>query len=106
MAVTNEQILAEIADYRSVYGRPCPANHLTAKFGDEVLTTIAMLKKAGTIVGKRGRTGGLVPADAASTVASTSEADGESVADQFAALAAKLAEDAPSDEIAADAANG
>lgn len=104
MAITTEQVLAEISEYREANARPCPANHLTAKFGDEVLGVIASLKKAGTIVGKRGRTGGLVPADAAtSTVESTSEADGESVADQFAALAAKLAEDAGSDEIAANA---
>lgn len=96
MAVTTEQVLAEISEYRSTYGRPCPANYLTAKLGDEALGIIASLKKAGTLIGKRGRTGGLVPADGAP--AETGTADGESVADQFAALAAKLAaEDGTSD---------
>ncbi len=90
MAITNEQVLSAISEYRSENGRPCPANYLVSKFGDEVLDTIASLKKAGTVVGKRGRTGGLVPADAApATEAAPAESD---VADQFAALAARLAE--------------
>lgn len=90
MAITNEQVLSAISEYRSENGRPCPANYLVSKFGDEVLDTIASLKKAGTVVGKRGRTGGLVPADAApATESASAESD---VADQFAALAARLAE--------------
>lgn len=96
MAVTNEQVLVEIAQYRAEHNRPCPANHLTAKFGDEALDIINSLKKAGTLIGKRGRTGGLVPADATNAVtqesAESSDND-ESIADQFAALAAKLAAD-------------
>jgi hypothetical protein len=101
MAITTEQVLSEVSSYRAENGRPCPANHLVAKFGDEVLDTIAALKKDGTLVGKRGRTGGLVPADAtpATTEAATSD---DSVADQFAALAARLAES----EQTADAAIG
>lgn len=93
MAVTTEQVLSEISEYRVANSRPCPANHLTAKFGDEALDIIAALKKAGTIVGKRGRTGGLIPADEAGVSSTADVAAGESVADQFAELAAKLAAD-------------
>lgn len=92
MAITNEQVLSAISEYRSENGRPCPANYLVSKFGDEVLDTIASLKKSGTVVGKRGRTGGLVPADAAPVADSTSSESDSDVADQFAALAARLAE--------------
>ena len=105
MAVTNEQVLAEISDYRSVNGRPCPANHLTAKFGEEALDIISALKKAGTLVGKRGRTGGLVPADTTTDSVSSEDTTTDSVADQFAALAAKLAEDSATADISAEAAN-
>ena len=39
MAITNEQVLSAISEYRSENGRPCPANYLVGKFGDEVLDT-------------------------------------------------------------------
>jgi hypothetical protein len=103
MAVTNEQVLAEVSEYRAANSRPCPANHLTAKFGDEVLDIIKSLKTDGTLIGKRGRTGGLIPADAATVAETPVEGEGESVADQFAALAAKLAADEP---VSADVVNG
>lgn len=103
MAITSEQVLSEISEYREANGRPCPAKHLVEKFGAEVLEVIQTLKDSGTLVGKRGRTGGLVPSDAApaststateeATVEATVESSGDSVADQFAALAAKLAAD-------------
>jgi hypothetical protein len=94
MAVTNEQVLAAISEYREANERPCPAKYLVEKFGDEALDIIAGLKKDGTLVGKRGRTGGLVPAgDTTASAASedTTTDSGESLADQFAALAAQLA---------------
>lgn len=91
MAVTNEQVLAEISSYRAEQNRPCPAKHLTDKFGDDALDIIAALKKDGTLIGKRGRTGGLVPASETSAAAPADADAGESVADQFAELAAKLA---------------
>lgn len=95
MAITNEQVLSAISEYRTANSRPCPAKYLVEKFGEEVTEVIQSLKDSGTLVGKRGRTGGLVPADAlpASNEATT-ESD-SSVADQFAALAAKLASDEP-----------
>lgn len=92
MAITNEQVLSAISEYRSENSRPCPANYLVAKFGEEVLDIISSLKKDGTLVGKRGRTGGLVPADTAGAAATVAADTDESVSDQFAALAAKLAD--------------
>lgn len=102
MAITNEQVLAAVSEYREANSRPCPARYLTEKFGDEALDIVNALKKAGTLIGKRGRTGGLVPADNIAAIDVTPKED-TSVADQFALLASKLAEDG---EISADAANG
>jgi hypothetical protein len=98
MAISNEQVLAAISTYRAEHQRPCPARYLVDLLGEEALDVVAALKKDGTLVGKRGRTGGLVPAG--DTTASASSEDsatdtttdsGESLADQFAALAAQLA---------------
>ena len=102
MAVTNEQVLAAIAEYREANTRPCPARYITDKFGSDALPIIAALKESGAIVGRRGRTGGLVPADATTAANVSSTVTDDSVSDQFAALAAKLA----ADDVSADAANG
>ena len=90
MATTNE-ILVEIAAYTAANGRPCPAKHLSEKFGTGVLDQIAALKKEGKVYGRRGRTGGLVSNEPVSQL----EADntGSDLAAEFAALAEKLAED-------------
>ena len=99
MATTNE-ILVEIAAFTAANGRPCPAKHLTEKFGTGVLDQIAALKKEGKVYGRRGRTGGLVSNEPVSQL----EADTTPVsitlqndpagdlAAEFAALAEKLAE--------------
>jgi hypothetical protein len=93
MATTNE-ILSEIAAYTAANGRPCPAKHLTDKFGDDALALIAALKKEGKVYGKRGRTGGLVSNEASTPVVEKAEIDstGNDLAAEFAALAEKLAE--------------
>lgn len=100
MAVTKEQVLAAVSEYREANSRPCPARYLVEKFGEEVTPVIKELKEAGTLIGQRGRTGGLVET---STVASaeveTDDAgniisvNDTTLADQFAELAAKLADD-------------
>jgi len=93
MATTNE-ILSEIAAFTAANGRPCPAKHLTDKFGTGALDLIANLKKEGKVYGKRGRTGGLISNDATPATDATSN----DLAAEFAALAAKFAEageDAP-----------
>lgn len=91
MATTTD-ILAEIALYTTANNRGCPASHLTEKFGSDALDLIASLKKEGKVYGKRGRTGGLMTNDTAATPAADTATD-NSVADEFAALAAKLAAD-------------
>lgn len=101
MATTNE-ILVEIAAYSAANGRPCPAKHLTEKFGTGVLDQIAALKKEGKVYGRRGRTGGLVSNEAVSSLEAgeSTAADaagawddaGNNLAAEFAALAEKLAE--------------
>jgi DNA-binding IscR family transcriptional regulator len=92
MATSND-VLAEIALYATQNGRACPASHLTDKFGADALDLIASLKKEGKVYGRRGRTGGLVANDTPTTAAPVVDATNDtSVADEFAALAAKLAE--------------
>ena len=95
MATTNE-ILVEIAAYTAANGRPCPAKHLTEKFGTGVLDQIAALKKEGKVYGRRGRTGGLVSNEPVSQLEAgeSTPADdaGNDLAAEFAALAEKLAE--------------
>ena len=107
MATTNE-ILSEIAAYTAENGRPCPAKHLADKFGTGVIDQIAALKKEGKIYGKRGRTGGLVSNEAAPATdgadATATDAGGDALAAEFAALAAKIAEaSAESEQVAATA---
>jgi hypothetical protein len=105
---TKTEVLAEIAAYSAANGRPCPVAHLASKFGDGVADTVKDLKASGAVYGKRGRTGGLVANEAPSTDAGVQldEAaagidNGNDLAAEFAALAAKLAE-----QDTATAANG
>lgn len=77
--IQKNDVIGAIEVYLKNNNRPCPAHYLTDKFGDDVADTIADLKKAGTIVGKRGRTGGIAFPDSVfpkkgETVASTIEA--------------------------------
>lgn len=95
MATTNE-ILVEIAAYTAANGRPCPAKHLTEKFGTGALDQIASLKKEGKVYGRRGRTGGLVSNEPVSQLeageSTAADDTGNDLAAEFAALAEKLAE--------------
>lgn len=103
MATRNE-VLAEINAYTTANGRPCPANYLTDKFGAEAADIIAALKKDGTVIGKRGRSGGLVSTGAAAdtNTAPVHETPADAIAAEFAALAEKLA----AEESAPAAVNG
>jgi lambda repressor-like predicted transcriptional regulator len=103
MATRNE-VLAEIIAYTVANGRPCPANYLTDKFGAEAADIIAALKKDGTVIGKRGRSGGLVSTGAAAdtNTAPVHETPADAIAAEFAALAEKLA----AEESAPAAVNG
>ena len=100
MATSND-VMAEIAAYTAANGRPCPAKHLTDKFGDGAVNIIAVLKGEGKIYGRRGRTGGLVAKENlpnfTTPTLEDAAATGNNVADEFAALAAKLAEESASE---------
>jgi len=102
MATTIE-IMSEIVSYTAANGRPCPAKHLTDKFGADAIPLIASLKEQGKIYGRRGRTGGLVSNEASPLPQmdfNTPQIDtGNDLAAEFAALAAKIA--AESEPVAA-----
>lgn len=97
---TTADVLAEIAAYSTANGRPCPISHLTSKFGDDAPALVATLKQEGKVFGRRGRNGGLSPANpAAADAPADASADttpADTIAAEFAALAEKLA--AASDE--------
>lgn len=57
--IQKNDVLGAITVYLKNNNRPCPAHYLTDKFGDDVVEVIADLKKDGSIIGKRGRTGGI-----------------------------------------------
>jgi hypothetical protein len=92
MATTNE-VLAEIAAYTAANGRPCPAKHLTDKFGADAADLIKSLKSEGKVYGRRGRNGGLTANDLPTMDFNTPTGDQASndLAAEFAALAEKLA---------------
>lgn len=91
MATTTE-IMSEIANYTAANGRPCPAKHLTDKFGADALPLIDSLKKEGKVYGRRGRNGGLSASDTQSAESSETHATpADALAAEFAALAEKLA---------------
>jgi hypothetical protein len=105
MATTNE-ILAEIAAFTAANGRPCPAKHLTDKFGADAADLIKSLKSEGKIYGRRGRTGGLVsnegtPSVDVSAPDAVADAPADDLAAEFAALAAKIAAESDAGEVAA-----
>jgi hypothetical protein len=62
--ISKSDVLDAIKIYVSNNDRPCPAHYLTDKFGDDVSETILTLKKEGSIIGKRGRNGGIIFPDA------------------------------------------
>lgn len=86
---TKTDVLNEIALYTATNSRPCPMNYLTGKFGDEAADLVKQLKTDGAVIGKRGRTGGLVQ-NGDSTTATPNESTSD-IASEFAALAEKLA---------------
>ena len=61
MSISKSDIISAITVYTSANKRPCPIDHLVAKFGNKkiVQKVVNDLKDAGAIIGRRGRTGGL-----------------------------------------------
>lgn len=66
--VSKAEILNSIKCYVEDNKRPCPAKYLVREYGDDITETLAQMKKAGEIIGKRGRNGGIVIPDGASVV--------------------------------------
>ena len=98
MAVIKSDLLSSIAQFQQENKRPCPKSHIISTYGEDALLVLKELVGDGTVNCRRGRNGGYFPTD---TVAAPSEetvseepvAEVENdVADQFAALQAKLAE--------------
>lgn len=58
--INKTDILNAINDYNTGNDRPCPKTFLAGKFGVDILDMLDVLKKDGSIVGKRGRNGGFV----------------------------------------------
>lgn len=102
---TRTDVLAEIASYTAANGRPCPAKYLTDKFGGDAADIITSLKKDGAVVGRRGRSGGLVVSGAAGDTGADTTAQHETPADAIAAEFAALAEKLAAEEAAPAAAN-
>jgi len=64
--VSKAEILNSIKCYVEDNKRPCPAKYLVREYGDDITELLTQMKKAGEIIGKRGRNGGIVLPDGAS----------------------------------------
>lgn len=58
--IENTDIVNAVRDYITNNNRPCPTDHLTKKFGEIVVEMLPAIKKNGSLVGLRGRNGGLM----------------------------------------------
>jgi len=103
MTVSKQEVLTFIAGYIAQNEKRgnCPAKAVAEALGIGALDVIAQLKQDGTLIGKRGRTGGLMPVQQSEAqVEAVTEQETEqveqtaieedSVADQFAALMEQL----------------
>ncbi len=91
MAVSKQDVLTFIAQHSTSERPTVPAKDIVAALGSEAVGVINELKKAGNIVGKRGRTGGLIlPSVAPTQEAEVPSEAQDDVASQFAALMEKL----------------
>ena len=96
MAVSKSDLFAYVEEFKRVNGRPCPKSQIVSTYGEDALAVLKELTTDGSINCRRGRNGGYFPTD--TTVATPAEVAEEpvaevenDVADQFAALQAKLA---------------
>jgi hypothetical protein len=101
MAVTKSDLLQFVAQYQQDNKRPCPKSVVISTHGEDALTVLKELTTDGSINCRRGRNGGYFPiaGNAAVEARQNEESIAEEpvpevendVADQFAALQAKLA---------------
>ena len=107
MAILKSDLQQFVEQYQTDNKRPCPKAHIIATHGEAALDTLKALISDGTVACRRGRNGGYFPV-AATTAAEVSEdapaeaenapqndapaeTDNDALAEQFAALEAKLA---------------
>ena len=99
MAASKTDILDMVKEFSATNKRPCPKKEVIAKHGEDAADVLKSLVEDGTLSVRRGRNGGYSPVDGAvAAVESTDEQTAEipvendvDLADQFAALEAKLA---------------
>lgn len=93
MAVIKSDLLSSIAQFQQENKRPCPKSHIISTYGEDALLVLKELVGDGTVNCRRGRNGGYFPTDTVAALSEEPVAEVENdVADQFAALQAKLAE--------------
>lgn len=102
MAVSKSDLLQFVAQYQQDNKRPCPKSVVISTHGEDALTVLKELVADGSINCRRGRNGGYFPTDTVGALSQESTENEETVtepvpeiendvADQFAALQAKLA---------------
>ena len=102
MAVSKSDVLSYISQYAVDNKRNAPRKAIIDALGSEAGPVVDSLRKDGTIIARRGRTGGLVVADTAATpVEDTAEVSSESPAEDITAQFAMLMEKLEQDEQAA-----
>jgi hypothetical protein len=98
MAASKNDIVEMVTQFTTANTRPCPKKEVIAKHGEDAAALLKSLVEVGILSVRRGRNGGYSIADASATVAENNEeqtvespVDDVDLADQFAALEAKLA---------------
>ena len=100
MAVSKSDLLQFVAQYQQDNKRPCPKSVIISTHGEDALTVLKELVADASVNCRRGRNGGYFPTNTVGALSTESEETvaeepvpeiENDVADQFAALQAKLA---------------
>lgn len=104
MAASKNDVFDAVKEYGAANSRPCPKKEIIAKYGEEALAHLKALVDEGYVGCRRGRNGGYFfkSEDAASTDTAEeaenapqnveeSQVNDDALAEQFAALEARLA---------------
>jgi hypothetical protein len=104
MACSKNEVLDFVKEFGVGNSRPCPKKEAVAKYGDDALAHLKALVDEGILGCRRGRNGGYYPTDTVAALADApieaengpqnveeSQVDGDALAEQFAALEARLA---------------
>ena len=106
MAISKSDLQQFVEQYQTDNKRPCPKAHIIATHGEAAIDTLKELISDGSVACRRGRNGGYFPVVATAAEVSVdapveaenapqndapAEVDNDALAEQFAALEAKLA---------------